>query len=317
MLIYYGQFDVLLPEDAATKLQQQLDNGKGTLQYARVYMKPSEVIEGDFFNQYIKAGTLFHATYLECFILYFLGNILMLSSGRSGIDSPIISLADGVLRIEVDKATFERMGLEGKPIQTDGRKHVKARFAIELNLRLPSMLPGKNGFDRIAWAFKNVLNSSLTWLFCDLGNADIVGGPLNLHQPTIKRIDPNHVRLENALVPVMPDELLEEDYADAAELLEWISLAMMGSPRLLKGDDVDTFLSRYSVPATFGEPGAENLVRLSWEGLIPPSFSQKIFLAVLKSCGDRWAAVNGAAFSGEAYTILVTNGHSTTWQYKD
>lgn len=39
---------------------------------------------------------------------------------------------------------------------------------IELNLRLPSMLHGKKGFDRIEWAFKNVLNQSLAWLFCDL-----------------------------------------------------------------------------------------------------------------------------------------------------
>lgn len=39
---------------------------------------------------------------------------------------------------------------------------------IELNFRLPSMLHGKKGFERIVWAFKNVLNQSLAWLFCDL-----------------------------------------------------------------------------------------------------------------------------------------------------
>lgn len=241
----------------------------------------------------------------------------MLSSGRSGIDSPILSLADGILRIEVDKATFERMGLEGKAIQTEGRKHIKARFAIELNLRLPSMLPGKNGFNRIVWAFKNVLNSSLTWLFCDLGNADILGGPLDPHQPRIKNVEPKVVGLGDVLVPVFPEELLEEDYADAAELLEWISLALLGSPRILKDDVVEPVLSRYTVPTAFGQPAAESLVRLSWEGLVPSKFAQQIFLAVLKASGSRWAAVNGASFSGEAYTILVTKGHSTTWHYKD
>lgn len=241
----------------------------------------------------------------------------MLSSGRTGIDSPIISLTEGLLRIEVDKATFERMGLEGKAIPTEGRKHVKARFAIELNLRLPSMLPGKNGFDRIVWAFKNVLNSSLTWLFCDLGTADISGGPLDSHQPTIKKVEPEITRLGNALVPVFPEEMIEEDYADAAELLEWISLALHDSPRVLKDDDVDSFLSRYSVPSSYGEPNPDDLVRLRWEGLVPSPFAQKIFLAVLKASGDSWAAVSGASFSGEEYTILVTKGHSTTWLYKD
>ena len=39
---------------------------------------------------------------------------------------------------------------------------------VEINLRLPSMLHGKKGFERIVWAFKNVLNASVTWLFCDL-----------------------------------------------------------------------------------------------------------------------------------------------------
>jgi ribonuclease P/MRP protein subunit RPP40 len=53
----------------------------------------------------------------------------MLSEGRVGIDH-IYSLAEGILRLEVDKATFERMGLEGKPISSEGRKHVKARFGM-------------------------------------------------------------------------------------------------------------------------------------------------------------------------------------------
>ena len=39
---------------------------------------------------------------------------------------------------------------------------------IELNLRLPSMLHGKKGFQRIEWAFKNVLNEHVSWLFFDL-----------------------------------------------------------------------------------------------------------------------------------------------------
>lgn len=38
---------------------------------------------------------------------------------------------------------------------------------VELNLRLPSMLHGKKGFERIVWAFKNVLSNAVTWLFYD------------------------------------------------------------------------------------------------------------------------------------------------------
>lgn len=78
----------------------------------------------------------------------------------------------------------------GKPIRSGGRKHEKSRYresnyaaplpsesvsadvvtniVVEINFRLPSMLHGKKGFERIAWAFRNVLNASVTWLFCDL-----------------------------------------------------------------------------------------------------------------------------------------------------
>jgi len=36
------------------------------------------------------------------------------------------------------------------------------------------MLHGKKGFERIVWAFQNVLNSTVTWLFHDL---DAGGNP--------------------------------------------------------------------------------------------------------------------------------------------
>ena len=51
----------------------------------------------------------------------------MLSEGRPGIDH-VFSLSEGVLRLQVDKPTFERMGLEGKAMPSEGRKHVKARY---------------------------------------------------------------------------------------------------------------------------------------------------------------------------------------------
>lgn len=80
---------------------------------------------------------------------------------------------------------YEHTGLTGKPIRSGGRKHAKERFgkslhlfylvftsktflAIEIDLRQPSMLHGKKGFERIVWACRNVLNASVTWLLaCD------------------------------------------------------------------------------------------------------------------------------------------------------
>lgn len=51
----------------------------------------------------------------------------MLSEGRKELDN-VYSLCDGILRLEVDKATYERMGLDGASIASGGRKHVKTRY---------------------------------------------------------------------------------------------------------------------------------------------------------------------------------------------
>lgn len=47
---------MILKETSAKKFEKQLENDIGTLRYLKVYMKLSEVIDGEFFNQYIKAG---------------------------------------------------------------------------------------------------------------------------------------------------------------------------------------------------------------------------------------------------------------------
>ncbi len=81
------------------------------------------------------------STYLRNAV--FLGNVLMLSEGRPGIDDkyilqdgkafllvecfvPLTSL--GRLRLDLAKETYERTGLLGKPIRDIGRLHLKTRY---------------------------------------------------------------------------------------------------------------------------------------------------------------------------------------------
>lgn len=307
--------------------------GDGVLRHARVYMKPLDIISGDFFNTYIKSG-----------------NIVMLSEGRSGTDN-VLSLSEGVLRIKVDKPTYEKMGLEGKAVGGDGRKHVKARFGeliltlntqltnehetltsrntvIEANLRLPSMLPGKKAFDRLKWAFKNVLDSSLAWLFYDLRSPIVlngeVQGALADHGPTIKVLEPTPEPLQQALCPSLQlskDADDEGGHEEAIELLEWLSLAMMGSPRVQKGDGVDPFLSRYR-PAE--NSVAVDLVRYQWHGFAPAAFVLKVLLAALRASSststtneDGWFAISGDSFEGNSYTVLKHGSEVMTWNYAD
>ena len=60
---------------------------------------------------------------------------------------------------------------------------------MEVNLRLPSMLHGKKGFDRLVWAAKHVLNRSLNWLFLDLNLLDSGEGMLSCFKKK-KNTDP-------------------------------------------------------------------------------------------------------------------------------
>jgi len=52
----HSQVDILLPKSSLPKLLEGLGEVEGTLQYARVHMKLSDIIEGDFFSHYVKAG---------------------------------------------------------------------------------------------------------------------------------------------------------------------------------------------------------------------------------------------------------------------
>ncbi|TKA80318.1 hypothetical protein B0A55_02200 [Friedmanniomyces simplex] len=276
--------DILLTESSLQEFRDALAEGKGTFQYARVHMKLSEIIEGDFFNHYVKAG---------------------------------------LLRLEVDKATYERMGLEGKALAGEGRKHVKARFAVEINLRLPSMVRGKPGFDRVVWAFRNVLNRSVTWLFHDLKAETDGSGPIAVHQPLVRNLEPVVERLDGVVMYPIPEVLDQDDHSTATELLEWITMVASLSPRLQRDDSVDPYLSKYHVAGATGDgheggtTETQDLARIRWHGFTHASFVSGLFMTALKACGDDWFAVSATSFRGEAYTTLKTGERTLTWEYME
>jgi ribonucleases P/MRP protein subunit RPP40 len=246
----------------------------------------------------------------------------MLSEGRPGIEQ-VFSLIEGVLRLEVDKPTFERVGLQGKAIPNERRKHVKARYAIELNLRLPAMVRGKSGFERIHWACKNVLNQSVTWLFYELKGVNDGTGPISTHQPVMKTVEAEMEEHPGVVVPNFSSEIGEQDHEIVEELLEWLTLATAGSPRVQKDDNMDSYLSRYRVPTLDDtlEPGADHITQhlaiFRWHGFLPSHFIQQMYLATLKACGEGWFSLSATAFDGRAYMILQDKLHTMTWEYND
>lgn len=243
----------------------------------------------------------------------------MLSSGRPGRDNTF-SLREGILRLELDKATYERTGLHGAPIPGEGRKHVKARYVVEINLRLPSMVRGKQGFERILWAFKNVLDQRMTWLFYDLKGSNDGTGPIAAHSPIVMKAHPEVEEIGDVVVPDLQDEFDANDQDTPTELLEWLSLAMSKSPRVNTGDQVDPYLSRYRVPGTDDETdtattNTKELCRIRWHGLIPTSVVQTIVIAAMKADGSTWFGLRTRAFNSKTHTFLQHDQQTYTWEF--
>lgn len=319
--------DLNLPAEIYTLVADRLDSFDDR-NYARVHMKLGEVLATEFMDTYIKQG-----------------NIMMLSEGRPLIDN-CISLYDGVLRLELDRLTYERCGLHGAPIEDGGKKHQKQRWLVTFDLKLPSMAHGKKGFGRLEWACKNVLDRSLTWLFWNfkVGSAeDLREGRevISAHQPWVKNVEKDILHLNGIRTPILEAKKLESLHGqeEAVELLEWMNLVGLDSPRVREKDDIDSYLCRYNMPDLGSGTISKDLVRVRWTGFIPPSFAREIFLAIrgeaFKSAKkvngtqdmdidgpspqhkqDTWFSMSAQAFGGKnTWTILQFSTNDTlTWE---
>ena len=182
------------------------------------------------------------------------------------------------------------------------------------------MVRGKKGFERVLWAAKNVFDHSLTWLFYDLRGNNDGQGPIATFAPTIRVVEPTLAGLQDARVPNFPRSLAEDDSEEAAELLEWLSLTMMGSARVQDGDRIDPFLCRYHAPV-FDSADAStettNLTTVRWHGFLPSAFATKVLLVAMKASQDKWFAISGETFDGRAYTALKHEGSVMTWRNAD
>ncbi|KFY54329.1 hypothetical protein V497_07822 [Pseudogymnoascus sp. VKM F-4516 (FW-969)] len=278
--------ELILPKELYESIQSDMDSKFSVPTYSRVILPLAELVSGDFFTEYIKKG-----------------NVLMLSEGKHGFND-VYSLRDGILTLALEKESYERAGLAGEPDGAKGKRGSRARWLVEINLRQPSMLHGKKGFDRIVYAFKNVLNTPVTWLFCNLEGEAPSPDPLAKHFPVKISCPPSITRGPIVNMPnVSPPSSLGGDEGDdfgefAADLYEWLSLISLESPRVDVNDNIDPFLSRYTPPSS-DKPDGENqaLVKVTWKGFMPSSWAHKTFVsAVLAATTKSWFSFSVSGF---------------------
>ncbi|KAH8697504.1 putative ribonuclease P protein subunit p40 [Talaromyces proteolyticus] len=298
--------ELILPKDVYTAVWDSIRANIEPPKYAQVIMPLTSLLDGEFFNTFIKTGYA-----------------LMVSEGRPGVDD-VYSVQDGTLTLELNKERYERTGLTGKPVRSGGRKHAKERFVIELDLRQPSMLHGKKGFERIVWACKNVLNSSLTWLLLvdpsSSGSLDQAMRILQRHQPKLRNCRFSEIDHPPMYVPALSTNEIAsavsqnrlEDYCN--DISEWLALVSLESPRIQVNDVIDRYLSRYSVPQSdTGQLQSLALVTLRWHGIMTSNWITRLLVALLSHAEDtrNWAALSATSFrrqpveNGDGYAVVT------------
>lgn len=149
--------------------------------------------------------------------------------------------------------------------------------------------------------------------------------------------------MEGVTAPFFPGDLSQDDTIEAVELLEWIQLAMLDSPRLRQNDSDDAYLCRYQIPdlshigksipsestingngdseankqsyqaATSAE--AVRLVRLRWHAFIPCKIITEVMTNLLKVLApEDWFALRSQSFDGKSYTMLKRSGSVMLWE---
>ncbi|KAH0522715.1 hypothetical protein TsFJ059_006515 [Trichoderma semiorbis] len=285
-LDFIHKVDLIIPQDIYETVAQKMTEREAPAYY-RVVMTLGQVLETKFLTQYIK-----------------LGNIMMLSQGKTTIGN-LFTLREGNLDLYLDRETYERAGLEGKPYGKKGDRGSKPRWRVSYNLREESMLHGRKGFDRLVYTCKNVLNQPVTWLVCNASSSamsvdllqDLKATQMTFF-PTLSKdtgIYQIPLRIPSTILAQGDREALEYS---ATEMYEWLSLVRLESPRVVAGDDIDPYLSRYAPPEADATAAQVQVCKLSWQGFLSSSWLRSLFVDIITNCPSQsWFALSGTTFS--------------------
>lgn len=107
--------------------------------------------------------------------------------------------------------------------------------------------------------------------------------PISAYHPIEKVCTPKILRTEATLQPrinlAYTVDIPAVFEAWATELHEWISLLVLGSPRISKNDTIDPFLCRYAVPDDV-QPHNSGTVSIQWSGFIPAHWVRSLFVVL-------------------------------------
>lgn len=101
--------------------------------------------------------------------------------------------------------------------------------------------------------------------------------------PSTRTCRPVVTRLESILVPsmelkVQPQDANSEDFEDASlELLEWLGMLSLQSPRLSSTDAINPYLCRYDLKERDGTT-VSPVMKITWRGFFPAKWIHELYL---------------------------------------
>lgn len=114
-------------------------------------------------------------------------------------------------------------------------------------------------------------------------------------------------------VPIVDEKEVIAGTEYEEQLLEWLGLVLLNSPRVNINDAVDPYLCRYELPeAAQGKEEDQaascKLHHLRWRGFMSSRFITSVLLAIKEDAGKDWFVMNVSTFGGSAYTLICRNG---------
>ncbi|KAF8939864.1 hypothetical protein BGZ58_008492 [Dissophora ornata] len=180
--------------------------------------------------------------FLSSAFMQHIRNGMIALSVHGGIDTHDVVCLDGKgkLTLSLNKDSYEQLGLSGTPSKFHPNRQ---RYVVEVDLRSPSMVPGKPAFERIKWCFENTLATVFPMV---LASVDTEGRSLPMQFPeSIKAeqlsfnvqctsLDGIMVPESTALRTIGKNDLRWRK--NVTQLYEWIGMAAMQSDRSAHDD---------------------------------------------------------------------------------
>jgi len=151
-----------------------------------------------------------------------------------------------------------------------------------------------------------------------IGLAHQLSGPIEQHHPDVTTIRPVHQEVSVGAVPLIDAARVIADATYEEQLLEWLGLVLLKSPRIEMWDKVDPYLCRYELPEAVESNDSSRyskeshkLHHFQWRGLNSSGFVAQLLIEMQKHAKQSWFALNIAAFGGASYTLLCLRGSET------